>query len=247
MRVALVTGAASGIGAAVTRRFLTAGTAVVAVDRAFDGEPRAERLRLVTGDVRDPDVHAAAVDAACDHFGGLDVAVFNAGVTALDPTPMGIDPALLDDILAINVKGVALGMAAALPALAQRPGAAVVVTASVSGLAGDPHMWPYNASKAAVINMIRSWSLDQARAGIRVNAVCPGPIHTGMTDALRSGPGRDIGDALLRNVPLGRWGTPDEVAAAVEFLACADASFITGTTLVVDGGVLAGTGQFPPG
>lgn len=247
MRVALVTGAGSGIGAAATTRFLKAGMAVVAVDRAFHDGPAAERVHRVTGDVRDPDIHAAAVDTARKRFGGLDVAVFNAGVTALDSTPGTIDPGLLDDILAVNVTAVAHGMAAALPALRERTDAAVVVTASVSGLAGDPHMWPYNASKAALVNMVRSWSLDHARSGIRVNAVCPGPIRTAMTDALHSGPGQQLGDALIGNVPLGRWGTPDEVAVAIEFLTSPAASFITGTTLVVDGGILAGTGQFPPG
>ena len=245
-RVALVTGAGSGIGAAVTQRFLKAGISVVGLDVSFGTESSTERLRLVSGDVRDPDIHAAAVEIAREQFGGLDIAVFNAGITTLDPSPGTIDPGLLDDILAINVKGVALGMAAALPALRERPDASVVVTASVSGMAGDSHMWPYNASKAAVINMVRSWSIDHARAGVRVNAVCPGPIRTTMTDALHTGPGKELGDALVRNVPLGRWGTPDEVAAAIEFLTSEAASFITGTTLVVDGGILAGTGQFPP-
>lgn len=248
-KVALVTGAGSGIGTAVTDLFLAAGTTVVAVDLGFGDDVQAQAagtdaLQLISGDIRDPDTYGRAIEAVRQRFSHLDVAVFNAGVTGLDGTPDGIDAGLLEDLLAVNVTAVATGMQAVLPVL-QQPGGSVVVTASVSGLAGDPQMWPYNASKAAVINMVRSWSLDCARRGIRVNAVCPGPIRTAMTEVLHSGPGKEVGDALLRNVPLGRWGTPTEVAAAIEFLASDAASFITGTTLVVDGGILAGTGQFP--
>lgn len=245
----VITGAGSGIGRAALERFLRDGYGVVGLDRQFDAclanRAEHESLALISGDVCDSNVYESVIATAQDRFGGLTAAVFNAGMTAV---PGGIDPMALDqldNLLNVNVKGVALGMQAVIPQFRAHRHGSVVVTASVSGLAGDPLMWPYNASKAAVINMVRAWSLDYASEGIRVNAVCPGPIRTRMTDVLHSGAAAALGEAMIRNVPMGRWGEPEEVASAIAFLASAEASFITGATLVVDGGILAGTGQFP--
>ena len=132
---------------------------------------------------------------------------------------------------------------AALPALRRSASPAIAVTASVSGLGGDPGLWAYNAAKGGVINFVRSAALELGREGIRINAVCPGPIHTGMTGALRQSPAHE---ALRRHIPLGRWGEADEVASVLVFLCSPAASFVNGAVVPVDGGVSASSAQFTP-
>ena len=150
----------------------------------------------------------------------------------------------LDRVLDVNVKAVVLGMRAAVPAMRKVGGGSIVVTASTSGIGGDPGMWPYNTSKGAVVNLVRATSLDLAADNIRVNAVCPGPIRTGMTARLQSVPAVD--EALRVRIPMQRWGLASEVAAVINFLASPDASFVTGAIVPVDGGITANTGQFSP-
>jgi len=150
----------------------------------------------------------------------------------------------LDRVLDVNVKAVVLGVRAAVPAMRLQGRGSVVVTASTSGTGGDPGMWPYNTSKAAVLNLVRAMALDLGLDGIRVNAVCPGPTETGMTRRIRSMP--EVYDGLRSRIPLQRWGQSSEIAAVISFLASADASFVTGAAIPVDGGLTASTGQFLP-
>ena len=244
-RVAVVTGAASGIGRATVERLLAEGASVVAVDRA-DGLAWAEgigRVVVCPGDVTDEACNDRAVELAIEHFGRLDVLVCNAGIPmAGDLVGLAMDK--FDRVMDVNVRAVVLGARSAVPAMRRGGGGSIVVTASTSGIGGDPGMWPYNTSKAAVINLVRSLSLDLAVDGIRINAVCPGPTETGMTERMRAVPA--VYDGLRSRIALQRWGQSSEIAAAISFLASSDASFITGVALPVDGGLTASTGQFLP-
>jgi len=245
-RVAVVTGAASGIGRACAQGILRDGGSIVAVDvvtpRWLDAaEPTSGHTRVVVGDVTDERVNARAVDAAGD-LGGLHAMLLNAGLPS-SGTIDGLDMATFDRVIDVNLRAVVLGVRAGLPALRRAESAAIAVTASVSGLGGDPGLWAYNAAKGGVVNFVRAAALELGRQGIRVNAVCPGPIHTGMTAALAQAP---VHEDLRRHIPLGRWGEPDEVAAVLLFLASPAASFVNGAIVPVDGGVFAGSAQFTP-
>jgi meso-butanediol dehydrogenase/(S,S)-butanediol dehydrogenase/diacetyl reductase len=243
-RVAIVTGAASGIGRAALLRILAAGGRVVAVDlsnTALDGLEDADgsRTRYVVGDVTEEATNARAVAMAAE-LGGLDALLLNAGWPATG-TIDALDMATFDRVLAVNLRAVVLGVRAAMPLLRESKSPAVAVTASVSGLGGDPGLWAYNTAKGGVVNFVRAMALELGREGIRVNAVCPGPIHTGMTSALRQSP---VHEELRRHIPLGRWGEAEEVAAVLTFLASPAASFVNGAIVPVDGGVSASSGQF---
>jgi len=248
-RVAIVTGAASGIGRAATERILAHGGAVVAVDLTESGlewlraaDPGGARTRCVVGDVTDAETNERAVTAA-QGLGGLDAMLLNAGLPATGSID-GLDMDTFDRVVAVNLRAVVLGVRAGLPALRRSNAPAVAVTASVSGLGGDPGLWAYNTAKGGVVNFVRAAALELGREGIRINAVCPGPIHTGMTSALAQTP---VHEALRRHIPLGRWGEAAEVAAVLVFLASPAASFVNGAIVPVDGGVTASSAQFTPG
>ena len=244
-RVYAVTGAASGIGRAAVERLVADGASVVAVDLTDDGlawTAGVDRVVGVAGDVTREETNDTMAQAATDAFGALHGVFLNAGVPGfglVDRVPV----ALFDRVMEVNVRAVVLGIRAVLPALRRVEGGSIVVTGSTSGLAADPGGWSYNASKAAVINLAKGIAFDLAHEGIRVNAVCPGPTKTGMTQSMRDrGP---VGEDMRRRVPMARWGEASELAAAVSFLLSPDASFITGVALPVDGGITANTGQFP--
>lgn len=244
-RVALVTGAASGIGKAAVELFSSRGHAVVAVDvseRGLESLNRLDGVITVVGSVTEEQVNKAAVDAALEHFGRLDTAVLNAGTGGTPPleSPRAVENA--DRIIGVNLRGPIHGLRAAIPALRASKGSAVF-TASVAGLRGDPGNWAYNATKGALVNLVRAFAIDYAGVGVRINALAPGLTRTGITANVTSDPA--VLSAIERRIPLGRFAQPVEQAEAIWFLSSPAASYITGTTLVVDGGLDANLGILP--
>lgn len=245
-KVAIVTGGSGGIGAAVVRAFVDAGAKVVIADfNETTGAEMAAELgdstRFSLGDVRDADFVQATVDLAIESFGHLDIVVNNAG----SGHGGGLEGTSLEDwhrVLDVNLTAAFLLTKAALPHLKARPGASVLNTCSISGIAGDYGLFAYNTTKAGLINMTRSLALDYAQSGIRVNGVCPGLVKTNMTSLLNDLPG---GMKIWTDrIPMRRSGTPAEIASAFLFLASDYASYITGTVIVADGGLMAQSG-FP--
>ncbi len=237
----IVTGAATGMGRAFCERLAARGAPVVAVDLNDEvlSWPKAhDSVVPLVADIATEAGNQKMVEVAIDHFGAVSGAALNAGVCLAG----GIDTMPLEqfDLMwAVNLRGLVLGIRAVLPALRVTEGA-IVATASIGGLVGDPSMWAYNATKAAIISVIKSVALEIGHEGIRVNAVCPGPTRdTGMSAGLDTDEPRRFA-TLARETALKRWGTAPEMAAAMDFLLSPDASYITGTTIVVDGGTIAG-------
>jgi len=245
--VAIVTGAGAGIGQATARMLHARGHRVVVADisdEALSWTEGIEGLMGVVTDVSLEEDNATMVRAAVDAFGRLDVLVLNAGIARRTHWEGEDAVDAYDRIMAVNARGVVLGIRHAAPRIAADGGGAIVVVASTSGVRADPERFAYNASKAAAINLARAAALDWAVRGVRVNVMAPGPT---MTSILQGGKvTREHLSELTRNIPLQRMGTPDEQAEAICFLASPAASFITGAVLMCDGGITANAGIFPP-
>ena len=247
-RVAIVTGAGSGIGRATAEIICASGGSVIAVDRSIEHLDWAgdhAQIVALAGDVSTQETNESAVSAAMKHFGRLDASVLNAGVSGSgDLIEQSMDD--FDRSMAVNVRGVVLGVRAATPAMRETSETgAFCVTASTSGIRADPGMWTYNTSKGAVINYVRSAALDLGPLGIRINAVAPGPTETAMTNRLKEIP--EAYEHLRRRMAVQRWARPDEVAQVISFLVSPLASIVTGAIVPADGGISANTGQFLPG
>jgi meso-butanediol dehydrogenase/(S,S)-butanediol dehydrogenase/diacetyl reductase len=247
-KVAIVTGGASGIGAATARRLRSEGARVAIADmNEALGEQLAKELAGADAgalfratDVADLSEVEALVDAAVARFGRLDVLVNNAGIGSFGETP-DLDPEQWHRVIAVDLHAVFYGCRAAIPELRRAGGGAIVNTASISGLRGDYGFAAYNAAKGAVVNYTRTLALDHGRDRIRANAVCPGPIDTPLASVLMQN--ATIVAEYQRLVPLGRIGRPEDVAAAIAFLASDDAAYVSGACLEVDGGLTAHSGQ----
>ncbi len=247
VKVAVVTGAATGIGRATTELFAERGYRVVAVDLSDDAlawTKHHDSVHALVGDVSDDEVGRRMVATALAEFGGLDTVVLNAGIARR--TDWESDDAMesFDRIMAVNVRGVVSGIRHAAPAMAVRGGGSIVAVASTSGVGGDPERWAYNASKAAVINLVKAAALDFGAQGVRVNAAAPGPT---LTPILQGGSAsQEHLEALRRPIPLQRMARPEEQAEVIWFLGTPASSFVTGATVMSDGGITANAGIFLP-
>jgi 3alpha(or 20beta)-hydroxysteroid dehydrogenase len=235
-KIAIVTGAAGGMGVAHVRALAEAGAAVVAVDIDATGATAvAEQVGRDTIaarlDVTNPSSWAAVVTLAEERFGPVTTLVNNAGVLARGSVTE-LDPADWERVLAVNLTGCYLGMRAAIPSMLRAGGGSIVSIASVSGIAGGLRYAAYNASKGGLITLTKGVALDYAEHGIRANTICPGSVETPMNAMTPK-------SFVLDATPLGRRGHPDEIAACVVFLASEASSYITGHDLVADGGYLA--------
>ena len=246
-KVVIVTAAASGIGLAAAQRFAAEGASLALCDIDFDTlkghaagmELSDDKLHVARVDVSKPHEIEAFIAQTVQRFGGLDVLVNNAGVGAFGYVNE-ISPETWDRVIATTLSSVFYASRAALSHLVARKGN-IVNTASISGLVADVGFAAYNAAKGGVVNLTRAMAIDHASDGIRVNAICPGVTETGSTNWMQNHPA--IMQGFADRLPMGRMGTADEMAGAILFLASDDASYITGTNLVVDGGLTAGTGQ----
>lgn len=248
-KAALITGAGSGIGRAMALLFAREGARILVADALLVGA--AETVALVTAaggtafarqcDVTDGAQVKATVDACVERFGCIDILCNNAGVGS---TQNVVDTSedVWDRCFDVNVKGVFWGCKFAIPYMAARGKGSIVNTASVAGLVGLPNRLAYCASKGAVVTMTKALALDHVRQGIRVNCVCPGTVDSPWVQRLLAetdDPGA-ARQALQARQPMGRLGTPEEVALAALYLASDEASFATGSALVLDGGIYAG-------
>lgn len=237
-RTGIVTGAGSGIGREIARLMIEEGATVVAGD--LDPSHAPEGCVLVETDVSDPAQVEALVDTALHESGTIDALFNNAGIGSTNDA-IGCSVEEWDRLFAVNARGVFLGIKAALPHMLAAGGGAIVNTASVAGMVGLRDRFAYSASKGAVLALTRQVAVQYAGTGVRCNALAPGTVDTEwvgrlLDDADDPATARD---ALIARQPVGRLGTPREIAQAAAYLASDEAGFITGSVLVIDGGLTA--------
>ncbi len=245
-KAAIITGGAGGIGAAAAKLFVKEGAKVLLVDI---NESALQKLAAELGsaasffvaDVTKPEDNAAFVKAAVDRFGGLDILLANAGIEGAVAPIVDYPVEMFDKVLAINVRGTWLAVKYAGPEIAKRGGGSIVITSSVAGLTGSAGLSAYVTSKHAVIGIMRTAAMELAPAKVRVNTVHPAPIETRMMRSIEEmaapGAAESVKQNFSASIPLKRYGTPEEVAALMLFLASDESSYITGGLYTVDGGM----------
>lgn len=244
-KVALITGAGAGIGLAAAHLLARQGATVVLVDLHEAALAEATQAigaaaSYVVADVSRPESMQATVDAAVARHGGIDVFVANAGIEGAIASIVDYPLEEFERVLAVNVRGVWLGLQCVVPVMRRRGGGSIVITSSGAGTRGMPRMAPYSASKHAVIGLMRSAAIELAKDNIRVNTVNPGPVETRMMrsieENLAPGAASKVKQRFEHATPLKRYAQPDEIAQMILFLASDASSYCTGAVYAVDGG-----------
>ena len=245
-KVAVITGGAGGIGIAAAKRFVAEGAKVLLVD--LDEQALVEASNEVGSNVSAycvADVSQKAdteryVQQAVDVFGGVDIYLANAGIEGLVTPFLEQTEAMFDQVMAVNVKGVWLGVQSMFPVMQARGGGSIIITSSVAGIKGASMLAPYVTSKHAVVGLMRSAALAGAEHNIRVNTVNPSPVETRMMRSLEAGMMPDdlnaAHDLMSANIPLGRYAEPADIANMMLFLASDEGTFMTGGVYMADGG-----------
>lgn len=255
-KVAIITGGAGGIGRAAARLFTSEGARVLLVDLHEAALQQAvqdaggNQASYVVADTTQPEPVQQFVNTAVERYGGVDIFLANAGVEGVVQTLPDYPLDVFDQVMAVNVRGVWLGLKYVIPVMRQRGGGSIVITSSTAGIRGTSGMSAYNTSKHAVIGLMRSAAIECSTYGIRVNTVNPAPIETRMMRSLEEMRTSRMGGtatveqtkhAYASRIPLRRYGDPEEVARLMLFLASDESSFCTGGVYMVDGGISAGT------
>lgn len=248
-KVAVITGGSGGIGEATARLFVAEGAQVVLVDldaerlQATAGGIASEAISTVVADVSDEAQVAGMLATTLQRHGRIDVLFCNAGIEGRVAPITEMPVELFDRVMAVNVRGVFLGLKHALPLMQRQGSGSIIITSSVAGFKGALRLAPYAASKHAVVGLMRSAVLETGASGVRINTIHPSPIETRMMRAIEHGqaPGAEAAAkaAITTRIPAGRYGTADEVAATALFLASDDSRYCTGGRYSVDGGMTA--------
>tara|TARA_Y100001934_G_scaffold247208_1_gene306836 strand:+ start:636 stop:1418 length:783 start_codon:yes stop_codon:yes gene_type:complete len=249
-KVAIITGGSGGIGAAAAKLFVAEGAKVMLVDldeaalKSVVADIGEENAAYAAADVSDPVATQAFVDAALERFGGLNIAILNAGIEGRISSIADYPLETFDKVIDVNVRGVFVGLKSIMPVMSNGGGGSIVITSSTAGIRATGGMSAYVTSKHAVIGLMRAAAIEGAADDIRVNTVNPSPIDTRMMSSIEEQSGLASGDRsnrpMARHTPLQRYGEPEEVARLMMFLSSDDSSFCTGGVYMVDGGVSAG-------
>ncbi|MCH2335976.1 MAG: glucose 1-dehydrogenase [Pseudomonadales bacterium] len=245
-KTAVITGGAGGIGRAAARLFAEEGASVLIADLSEESLAAAvddigsNQVSYCVTDVTNADENDEMIAVAEARYGAVNILLANAGIEGAVKPTLEYDEETFDHVMAVNVKGVWLGLKSVIPAMLKCGGGSIVITSSVAGLSGGPNVAPYSTSKHAVIGLMRSVAKEYAAMNIRVNTVNPSPVETRMMRSLEEGiaPGASatVHDRLVERIPMGRYAEPIDIARVMLFLASDDASWITGSVYAADGG-----------